>query len=427
MRSPNMPRFLRHRPQRGRVAPPLSDRLPALVAVTADVPARLRALRVMVIGVGSVGQHLAEHLARLQVGRLLLVDPKRLKPESTLTHASGPAATGRLKVLVAGRRCLEISPQTQVAVFAGRVHELPLDTWQTVDVVLMATDNHAAEIETGQRCLNHGRPLIHAAVQPEMLLTQIRCFSNADAQGGCPACGFGAADYELMRRQVKFSCEGQADPGGMAGQLTVPPTRSFSFLCALAADLAINQLLRLLLQLGQPVADTVLEFCGYTNRSVISPLPRNPACRCDHSRYAIATAPRLLGESSPADLVSAAGLASSDVPVTFRVGEFTWVERGACACRTEIPVSRFVAPTASRSQVCAQCQVRIQPLPLFTHRDVPAAVLGRFLSRPLRRLGAGNVRFALIRAGERAVLIRDPANASAAFPGQVTPQPVEVS
>jgi len=50
------------------VAAPLEARLPRLVGVRCDVAAILHALRVMIVGVGSVGQRIVEHLARLQVG-----------------------------------------------------------------------------------------------------------------------------------------------------------------------------------------------------------------------------------------------------------------------------------------------------------------------------------------------------------------------
>jgi len=200
-----------------------------------------------------------------------------------------------------------------------------------------------------------------------------------------------------------------------------PPTRSFSYLCGLAADLALNQLLRLVLSLGQPVADTVLEFCGYTNRTVVSALVPNPACRCDHTRFEIVGAPKPLAVSSLAELAQAAGCAEDNGPVLFRVGEHHWVTRGACACAADAPVGRFVGEAAPRPISCAQCHSLIQPLPFHTFRDFPAPVLGAAFGRPLRRLGAGRARYVLVRAGDRAVLVRDAAAPAAVVPAAAQP------
>ena len=46
----------------------------------------------------------------------------------------------------------------------------------------------------------------------------------------------------------------------------------------------MNQLLRLVLGLGQPVGDTLLEFCGYYRHTVV-PLRSRSACRCDHATW----------------------------------------------------------------------------------------------------------------------------------------------
>ena len=48
-----------------------------------------------------------------------------------------------------------------------------------------------------------------------------------------------------------------------------------------------TQLLRWPLQLGTPVEDTLVEYCGYTHRTVVQPLRHNPACPCNHTRFAL--------------------------------------------------------------------------------------------------------------------------------------------
>jgi hypothetical protein len=186
--------------------------------------------------------------------------------------------------------------------------------------------------------------------------------------------------------------------------------------------LAINQLLRLVLSLGQPVADTVLEFCGYTNRTVVSPLRLNPACRADHTRFEIVTAARPLAESPLAELARAGGLGEATDSVVFRVGDHTWVGRGVCACSADIAVRRFVREGTGPEACCSQCRAAVQPSPFDTHRDFPPAILGEALDRPLRQLAAGQAPYVIVRAGERAALICDTTACRSAAP--IAPQPL---
>jgi len=275
-----------------------------------------------------------------------LVDPKELKSESVLTHPCGPEESGEAKVVAAARRVQAVSPGTRIEVFKGGVEALPADAFSEVDAVLLATDNAAAEIEAGQRCLHLGRPLIHAAVQPEMLVAQVRCFGNEDAQGACPACGLGPADYELLRRQVAFSCAGNVVAGG------APARAASRTLCSLAADLAVNQLVRLVLGLGVPVSNSIVEYCGYTNATSVSPLRRNPDCRCDHTRFERVRLEGPLGGATVDALVGAAGLASANGLLLIRVSDHAWVERANVRV-PDLPVHQFVRRGALRGAPAA--------------------------------------------------------------------------
>ncbi len=185
-------------------------RLPKFVGGPVDAAPKLNALRVFIVGVGSVGGRIAIHLARLGIARLWLVDPKRFKPESMLTHDIESRDVGKSKALTTARRCKAISPATRVFAFDGVVEELPLDAFAGADLVVLATDNLAAEIEVGQRCVHAGKPLVQASVHGDTLTAQVRVFGNADGQGPCPACGFGNVEWRMLNEQVRFSCDGFA-------------------------------------------------------------------------------------------------------------------------------------------------------------------------------------------------------------------------
>ena len=64
---------------RDHMAQAADDRMPRFLGLEVDASAALWSLSVLVVGAGSVGSEVAEHFARLGVGRVAVVDPKRFK------------------------------------------------------------------------------------------------------------------------------------------------------------------------------------------------------------------------------------------------------------------------------------------------------------------------------------------------------------
>ncbi len=381
--------------------PPRGARLPAFRGLAGEAGPALDALRVAVVGVGSVGRALALHLARLQVGEVRFVDPGRYKAESLLTQPIHPEDVGAAKASNTARLCRRLSPATRVLAFDGPVQALSWTALADVDAVLLATDNLAAEVEVGQRCVWLRRPLLQASVHGDTLVAQVRLLLNSDGEGPCPACAFGPAEWAHLNGETTFSCEGRADGG--VGRTVTAPTRSVSFLCSLAADLALTQLLRLALGLGVPPGDAVLEYCGYTHRTALSPLRRNADCPCDHTAWERAAAPRPLADCTPRELVGAAGLEEGEeAGIALAVDGSPFVERGACPeCRREQAVGRFGAPGR-----CGACGGAVEAQPFYTHRAAPAALWRPLRDRPLRELGAGGAPCVVVRGPGRAVLVQ---------------------
>jgi len=383
--------------------PAREARLPAFIGLAEPAGPRLDALGVMVIGCGSVGANIVLHLARLQVGSLWLVDPARLKPESLLTHPMEPRGIGLAKVDYFGRVAKAISPKTRVSAFAGPVQSLPLLAFAGVDLVVMATDNLAAEIEVGQRSIHHRKPLVQASVHGDTLVAQVRFWRNDDGSGPCPACGFGTAEWDHVNRETTFSCGGN---GHHRGQVTTAPTMSVSFLCAMSAEMAMTQLLRHVLGLGPSPGDSVLEYCGYKTQVSSSSLVRNPACRCEHVAWDHAGVPGPIPPMSLRKIALEAGFDGSTPPddLSFLVDELTFAEQVVC-CGVTQPVRRFCEPGAVVAR-CSQCGQALRPQRFYSHRPTPAAVLATLVEEPLERLGAESVEWVVVRSGGRSLLCR---------------------
>lgn len=384
---------------------PIAERLPALIGTQVDCAPIFRSFKVAVLGNGSVGGRIATHLARLQVQKLWLADPKAYSHTSSATHDCLPRLAGTGKSLHVGRLCRAIHPQTQVRVFAGRAQDLPLDALVDVDMAIMAPDNLAAEMAIGQRFMNLGKPLVHAAVHGESLTVQIRTYLNADGRGPCPACGYGASEWSQLAQQVQYSCDGQHTGGSARLRAEAPVTRSFSYLCSTASDLALNQTAKLVLNLGTPVGDTLLEYCGYTNAMSVSPLTRNSNCPCHHCRYVVVRSEVTWRNATLEQLARAAGCTGDAQGLAFTVDQSSWVARGVCRCAEPPRVERFINPLATARPRCRRCSQPILPQPLHTYPEVPSAILGAAVALPLRSLGAGHARWVRIRGAQRSALV----------------------
>ncbi len=380
------------------------SRLPAFIGARENLPAVLAALDLAVMGTGSLGQRIAEDFARLGINSLWLADYRPFKPESLFTHAIDPLAVGKPKASTVGERCKLLSPRTRVFAFDGPVQALPLTVPADVDLVVVATDNLAAEIEVGERCLRLRRPLVQAAVHGASLTAVVRFFGNSSAEGPCPRCLYGAAEEAALTADTKYSCEGQ-DQGAPVPEVPNHPTMTVASLCGFCSSLAGLQALRWAAKLGESVTDTLLEFNAYTHKTSVTKISRNPACPCPHLIWEVAEAPQELAECTVRRLVERA-LGQTD-RATVTVDGFVWVESGLCQCPAAPVVGRFVAAGSNSLGVCARCGSALLAQPFFTHRSLPISKMGAAKEQPLRALGVVNPRAVLVRADARAVLFRN--------------------
>ena len=125
----------------------------------------LAGAHVAVFGIGGVGGHICEALARSGVGSFDLIDADRvsltnLNRQIVATHAT----LGKPKVQVMQERIMEITPQAQVRVWERfflpeNAEEFPFDTY---DYVADAVDTVSAKLALAENCARAGVPLISA-------------------------------------------------------------------------------------------------------------------------------------------------------------------------------------------------------------------------------------------------------------------------
>ena len=341
-------------------------RLPRFVDCAGDVSELLAAAWIVVVGAGSIGLAVVQHLARAGIGALTIVDRGVLKNESVLTHPIPPQATGRPKAEYAGEVATAIATEARVGVHQGTFEDLAVDALLGADLVVLATDNLAVEIAVGQRCLNLGMPLLQASVQGNLLVAQLRTFTGGrDGDGPCPACLFGATEWQQVSSESRFACDGSSADRGQS----LAPTRSTASLCSLAAELAVHRLLRQLLGLGAPLKDQILEYRGYADELTATALQRNPECPVEHRRW------QILGRGDARTVGQVLGLSPVDSPVGVAVDGACFVAEAVCGCGHWQSVGRFLVEGKSLGP-CSRCGGPLAPSPFHTHGEIAADTPG---------------------------------------------------
>ncbi len=126
---------------------------------------RLQAATVAVFGIGGVGGHLAEALARAGVGRIHLIDRDTVSLSNINRQAVALHSTvGLPKAEVMAERIRDINPACEVTAsvcfyLPENAHEFNLSAY---DFVADCVDTVAAKIELAARCEAAGTPLIAA-------------------------------------------------------------------------------------------------------------------------------------------------------------------------------------------------------------------------------------------------------------------------
>lgn len=225
---------------------------------------RLQRARVLVVGAGGLGAPAAFYLAAAGVGRLRIVDDdvvERSNLQRQIIHAD--AAIGSAKVESARARLLALNPYIEVEAIAQRMTSANVDAlMEGVNVVLDGSDNFPLRYLLNDACIKHARPLVYAAIE------------RFDGQVGV---------FDAGRRRGQTPCYRCLFPE--------PPPPAFAPNCAQAGVLGVlpglagviqaTEVLKLLLEIGQPLAGRLLRFDALGMRfreTRVHPDPDCPVC-----------------------------------------------------------------------------------------------------------------------------------------------------
>jgi molybdopterin/thiamine biosynthesis adenylyltransferase len=129
---------------------------------------RLAAKTAVVVGCGALGSHIASHLTRAGVGRLVLTDRDFVEyhnlPRQAL-YDEADAEAGVPKAVAAARRLGQINSLVELE---GRVMDVNADTVEDLvrgaDVVLDGADNFEVRYLVNEACVKHDIPWVYGGV-----------------------------------------------------------------------------------------------------------------------------------------------------------------------------------------------------------------------------------------------------------------------
>lgn len=160
---------------------------------------KIQSAKILVFGVGGVGSHCIEALARSGTGKLILVDNdvvslSNLNRQSIAYHST----VGQYKTQVMQKRIADICPEIEVETYEA--FALPDNMEQFFDprpdYVIDAIDTVSAKLAIVESCMKYNIPLISSMGTGNKLHAE--CFEIADISktSVCPLC-------KVMRKELR--------------------------------------------------------------------------------------------------------------------------------------------------------------------------------------------------------------------------------
>jgi adenylyltransferase/sulfurtransferase len=159
-----------------------------------DAQQRFAESQALIVGIGGLGNPVAQFLAAAGVGTLTLVDADNVDLTNLQRQILfDTAAVGRPKVEAARARIREVNPEVHVVPVAERVGLPKLQGLAArADVVVDCSDNFATRHAVNRACVSARKPLVSgAAIRFD---GQVAVFDARDRANPCYHCLFGEGD-----------------------------------------------------------------------------------------------------------------------------------------------------------------------------------------------------------------------------------------
>lgn len=159
----------------------------------------LRNATVMVFGVGGVGSHCIDALARCGVGNLVLIDNDTVSMTNINRQSIAYHSTiGRYKTEVMKQRIADICPETKVVTYERFIGRDNLDDIlaEKPDYIIDAIDTVTAKLALVEKAAEYGIPLISSMGTGNKLHAELFEITDISKTSVCPLC-------KVMRKELK--------------------------------------------------------------------------------------------------------------------------------------------------------------------------------------------------------------------------------
>lgn len=126
---------------------------------------RINNARILMIGVGAIGNEVAKNLALYNVGEIYLCDMDTVE-WANLSHSVlfRKEDDGRPKVEAAARSLHELNPRVKVVPLKMPLSDIGLGLWRNVDVILSGLDNRGSRLLIDRICAKVGKDWVDAGL-----------------------------------------------------------------------------------------------------------------------------------------------------------------------------------------------------------------------------------------------------------------------
>ena len=161
--------------------------------------ATLKNAKVMVFGVGGVGSHCIDALARCGVGNLVLIDNDTVSMTNINRQSIAYHSTiGRYKTEVMKQRIADICPETKVVTYERFIGRDNLDDIlaEKPDYIIDAIDTVTAKLALVEKAAEYVIPLISSMGTGNKLHAELFEITDISKTSVCPLC-------KVMRKELK--------------------------------------------------------------------------------------------------------------------------------------------------------------------------------------------------------------------------------
>ncbi|HBP89175.1 MAG: molybdopterin-synthase adenylyltransferase MoeB [Nitrospira sp.] len=218
---------------------------------------KLSQAKVFIVGAGGLGSPVAYYLAAAGIGTIGLVDGDVVDlsnlQRQILHHTSD---VGRSKVVSAKEKIQAINPDVQVNIHEERMTSRNArELISHYDVVIDGVDNFPAKFLINDACYMENKPLVHGGI----LRFEGRVFTIIPNQSACYRCVF----KNPPPAGVVPTCQEAGIIGVVAG---------------LIGTIQATEAIKLILNIGTPLTDRILDFDARTTAFREIRIKRNPLC-----------------------------------------------------------------------------------------------------------------------------------------------------